>query len=94
MEITLKHFGRSGYNPSSIIELTISHQNTTLTVGVTNRKGKVDEQLIDNLREVVNELEEQNELINKQEDEPEPLLNNIMGDVKEGLDGLTIRSNK
>ena len=65
MELEIKHYGRSSYNPSNIIELIIKSDNTTITEDVTDRSGKVDENLIMTLRDIVDELEEQNKLISE-----------------------------
>ncbi len=66
MEITIKHFGASRLKPAKIIELTVSTSESTTTVDVTDLHGKVDESLITNLKDIVNELEEQNKLISEQ----------------------------
>ena len=63
MEILIKHYGNSRTTPSSIIELTCKDYDTQFTVDVTNLKGLVDEKLIKNLRDIADELEEQNEMI-------------------------------
>jgi hypothetical protein len=60
MEILIKHYGHSRTSPSSIIELTCKDHNTQFTVDVTDMKGSVDESLIENLRQIADELEEQN----------------------------------
>jgi len=63
MELTTKHYGGHGYNPSSIIELTANYEGNMIVVTVTDLKGNVDENLIENLRHIANELEEQNALV-------------------------------
>jgi hypothetical protein len=65
MEIIIKHFGNSRITPSKIIELTFKNYDTQFTVDVTNYKGLVDVNFIENLRQVADELEEQNTLVNK-----------------------------
>lgn len=60
MEITIKHYGYSKVIPSSIIELTIIDSDTELTFDVTNNESGVDVNLIENLRRIADELEEQN----------------------------------
>lgn len=62
MEILIKHYGNSRTAPSKIIELTCKDYDTQFTVDVTNLKGLVDVNLIQNLRQVADELEEQNRL--------------------------------
>lgn len=63
MELTIKHFGNSRTTPSKIIEITCSHNNAQFTADVTNLKGIVDVNLIQSLRDIADELEEQNKLV-------------------------------
>lgn len=63
MEFELKHYGRSGYSPSSFIEMIITAEGTTITEDVTDRNSAVDESFIQSLRDIADELEEQNQLI-------------------------------
>jgi hypothetical protein len=63
MELSIKHYGNSRITPSKIIQLTIKGSNCELTEDVTNLNGKVDKDLIDNLRQIADELEYQNQLI-------------------------------
>ena len=65
MNLEIKHYGRSGYNPSNIIELIIKSNNTIIVEDVTDRNSKVDENLINTLRDIADELEEQNKLIDR-----------------------------
>ena len=65
MEIIIKHYGNSRITPSKIIELTCIGDNTRFSVDVTNLKGLVDVRLIENLRQIADELENQNKLINQ-----------------------------
>jgi hypothetical protein len=58
MDIKIRHINRS-----SIVELIIITNNTTIIETITNLKGKVDENLIESLKNIVNELEEHNEMI-------------------------------
>ena len=71
MQILIKHYGRTITGASKVIELTCKYYDTQFTVDVTNRKGLVDVSLIENLRQVADELEEQNELIGKKMKENE-----------------------
>jgi hypothetical protein len=64
MEILIKHYGNSRTTPSKIIELTCKSHNTQFTVDVTDLNGLVDSNLIENLRQIADELEEQNNLVN------------------------------
>ncbi len=63
MEILIKHYGNSRLTPSNIIELTFKDYDAQFTVDVTNTKRLVDINLIENLRQVADELEEQNRLV-------------------------------
>ncbi len=67
MEFTTRHIGAYGGNPAKIIELTVSDGNATITEGVTDLNHKVDENFIMALRELADELEEQNNLIAERE---------------------------
>jgi len=67
MEFTTRHIGAYGGNASTIIELTVSGGNASITEDVTDLNGKVDEDFIMELRELADELEEQNNLIAKRE---------------------------
>lgn len=61
MEIKTRHLGSYGGRPASSIEVTISINNSAITEDVTNLNGEVDESLIQSLKDLVWELEEQNE---------------------------------
>lgn len=64
MEIEFKQYG--GYNnPAKIIEIIIRTDSVKLTECVTDLNGKVDEKLIQNLRDILEVLEHKNELINQ-----------------------------
>jgi GTP:adenosylcobinamide-phosphate guanylyltransferase len=65
MEILIKHYGNSRTSPSKTIELTFKSDESEFTVDVTNLKGLVDVNLIENLRQIADELEEQNREVNK-----------------------------
>ena len=67
MEIIIKHYGSSRANPSKIIELTFKAHSAEITADVTNLKGLVDVNLIQDLRQIADELEEQNRLVNEKE---------------------------
>ena len=55
MKITSRHIG------NIMIEVTVSTQETSLTVDVCNLSGFVNLELIDNLKELAEELELHNE---------------------------------
>lgn len=63
MNISLKHYGNSRINPSKIIEITVEIDGNKMVEDVTNLKGIVDEKLIQQLRNIADELEEQNNLV-------------------------------
>ena len=67
MELTLKHYGRTNNGASKIIEMTANYYGNKIVVDITNLKGRVDENLIMTLREIADELEEQNKLIAESE---------------------------
>jgi hypothetical protein len=60
MDLSTKHYGLYGDNPSTIIELTVSVIGIVITEDVTDLHGRVDEALINTLRNIADELEEQN----------------------------------
>lgn len=63
MDFKTKHIGSYGGNPAKIIELTIEGWNSTMTEDVTDLNGTVDINFINSLRNLADELEEQNEKI-------------------------------
>lgn len=65
MELTIRHIGSYGGRQAKIIELTISDSGSTITTDVTGLNNKVDESLINSLREIADQLEEQNILVEK-----------------------------
>ena len=60
MEILIKHYGYSRQNPSSSIAITFRDFDNQISTDVTNLKGEVDIVLIESLRLIADELEEQN----------------------------------
>tara|TARA_R110002051_G_scaffold282971_1_gene344701 strand:+ start:1589 stop:1786 length:198 start_codon:yes stop_codon:yes gene_type:complete len=60
MNISTKHYGGSFYSKSIIIEVTIEYGGHSMTIDVTDNKSEVDEDLIQNFRDIADELEEQN----------------------------------
>jgi hypothetical protein len=60
MELTLRHIGGFGHRPSPIIELTVRCNGAEIVSDVTNLSGEVDKNLIHSLRNIADELEEQN----------------------------------
>lgn len=63
MKFTTRYIGSYGGNPAKIIELSVHGWNTTMTEDITDLKGNVDEVFIQSLRNLADELEEQNEKI-------------------------------
>lgn len=68
MDLILKQYGFSRTKPASIIQLTCKDYNAELTADITNMHGFVDENFIQNLRDIANDLEEHN---NKKKEMPE-----------------------
>ena len=69
MDIKIRHIGYFK-GASSIIELIINNNGAEIIADVTNLSSQVDENLIQSLREIADELEEQNnKLINNKKDE-------------------------
>ena len=63
MELSIKYYGSSNGSASKIIEMTIISRNTTIIEDVTSLYGHVDIDLIISLREIADELENQNRLL-------------------------------
>jgi hypothetical protein len=64
MEISTKHYGRNSNAASKIIEVQIKSYGTTLSEDITNINGVIDTSFIESLRQIADELEEQNTIIN------------------------------
>ncbi len=64
MEISIRHIGHSPVKASNIIEMTVTDWggNAAITESITDLNGNVDENLIMALREIADELENQNKL--------------------------------
>lgn len=62
MEISTRRIGRRKNGTYSCIEVTIKSSGSTIEEDVVDLNGKVDEDLIESLRDLVEELEEQNKL--------------------------------
>lgn len=64
MRITSRHIGNYGNKASSIIELTVELNDSSMTESITNFKtNKVDEDFIESLRQLADEFEEHNYLV-------------------------------
>lgn len=68
MEISSRQLGSYGGRPAHSIEVTITDWggNSSITENVTDLDGRVDPHFIFSLRELADELEEQNNLLNEQ----------------------------
>lgn len=68
MEISSRHFCSYGGGPAHSIEVTVTgwSGNSSITEEVTDLEGKVDPQFILSLRELADELEDQNTLIDEE----------------------------
>ena len=60
MKLEIRHIGTYYGKPSTIIELTVSSNGTSITENVSSLNGRVNEDLILSLRQIADELEEQN----------------------------------
>ena len=70
MTVDWKHIGGYGNNPSKAIEVTVSDWGggSKISEDVTDLKGSIDPELIDNLRQLADDLEEQNQKVANQTD--------------------------
>ena len=68
MNLSTKHYGSYGGKKSSVIQLTVTDWggNSLITEDVTDLHGRVDTELIEQLRQIADELEEQNNLVDKE----------------------------
>lgn len=64
MKLSLKHYGNSRTTASTIIELIVESNGNILVEDITNLKGFVSEKIIQELRDMADELEKQNDLVN------------------------------
>jgi hypothetical protein len=62
MDISLRYIGG---NPAKIIEFCIESNTTTIKEDITNMDSKIDPEFINNLREIADDLELQNKLIDE-----------------------------
>lgn len=65
MEIFTRHYGGSSNTPSKIIDITVRHGASEITVDVTDNNGTVSNGFIIDLEAIVEELKDQNRLIDK-----------------------------
>lgn len=66
MELKTRHIGSFGGRASSIIELTASINGAEITEEVTDFRSNVDDSFIMQLRDLADELEDQNNKIKNQ----------------------------
>jgi len=67
MNIKLRKHGGSAHFPHTFIEMTVECSSGFITEDVTNLSGHVSADLISDLRNIANELEEQNRLVSEQD---------------------------
>ena len=67
MKLELRQVGKSMGRPASFIELIIEVDNSRITSDVTKLSGLVDIELIHSLRQIADDLEEQNTLVNEKD---------------------------
>lgn len=67
MKLKLRQVGKSIGRPASFIELIIEADNSIITTDVTKLSGLVDVELIHTLRQIADDLEEQNTLVNEKD---------------------------
>lgn len=67
MEIEIRQVGKSMGRPAIFIELTVSCDGSTICTDITSLNGLVDENLIANLRDIADDLEEQNKLVKEKD---------------------------
>ena len=60
MRLNTKHIGTHGGKPSAAILLTVEGNGSTITEDITDLWGNVNEDFITSLRDLADELEEQN----------------------------------
>ena len=63
MEISKRQYGGDYCKHVSIIEILVQDGGTQIICDVTNLKGEVDIDLIESLKSIVEDLEEQNEKV-------------------------------
>ena len=64
MNFETRHIGAFGGNPADIIELTVNGFCSKMVEQITNLSGKVDQDFIQELKNLAEELEEHNEKVN------------------------------
>lgn len=66
MKVSIKKYGGSAMRPHQFIEMTIESSSGFITEDVTNLSGRVPADFISDLRNIADELEEQNRLLSEQ----------------------------
>ena len=87
MKLELNHIGSFGGNPAEIIELKAVVGGTISIENLTISDNMVSYDLIENLREIANELEDHNQKVSRQEKHNLPMHDETMN----ALDNLTIK---
>ena len=69
MELKTRHIGSFGGNAANIIELTVTDWggNSSITETITDLNSRIDENFIMELRQLADELEEQNQKLYESE---------------------------
>ncbi len=87
MKLELNHIGLFGGNPAEIIELKADVGGTIVSENLTTSDSMISHYLIENLRDIANELEDHNQKVARQEKHNLPMHDETMN----ALDNLTIR---
>ena len=69
MNLSIRRIGGSSRTPAKIIEMIVSTGGASIETDITNLKGRVDDDLIQSLRQIADELQEQNDLIDNKNSE-------------------------
>jgi len=69
MNLSIRRIGGSSRTPAKIIEMIVSTGGSSIETDITNLKGRVDDDLIQSLRQIADELQEQNDLIDNKNSE-------------------------
>jgi len=66
MKVSLRKYGGSSFKPHKLIELHVESSSAFIAEDITNLSGHVSADLISCLRDIADELEEQNRLLTEQ----------------------------
>ena len=65
MEISIRGYGKTANGGYVLINLEANDYGNIITASITNLMGRVDKDFIQSLKDIVEELEEQNRLMEK-----------------------------